>query len=103
VRARPGTRASAGTSQPPIPPTDLGSGATCRSRAPQRTARACCMSPTVAHKPGCVIPAGGHTPLPASRNLNSLQPVSASTDHRHNAELRFLLAFASEPGRGSSG
>jgi hypothetical protein len=68
VRARRGTRAGAGTSQPPIPPTDLGSGATCRSRAPQRTARTCCMSPTVAHDPGSVIPAGGQLPLPASRN-----------------------------------
>src|SRR5438067_2007529 len=38
---------------------DPGSDATCRSRAPQRTARACCIPPTVAHQPGCVIPAGG--------------------------------------------
>ena len=79
ARARPGTRAGAGTSQPPIPPTDLGSGATCRSRVPQRTARACCISPTVAQKPGSVIPAGGQLPYRLAAPPTRLQPVSART------------------------
>jgi hypothetical protein len=79
ARAHLGTRAGAGTSQPPIPPTGLGSGATCRSRAPQQTARACCMPPTATHRPGSVLPADGQLLYRLAATPKRLQPVSART------------------------
>ena len=79
ARARPGTRAGAGTSQPPIPTADLGSSATCRSRyLSERHARAAC-HPRSLTTLARVIPAGGQPLYRLALTPQSLQSVSAKT------------------------